>query len=106
MPQLLPSRGPSPGAGERCARSGRGDGRARSRPPWERSSYTGPLLVIASTDDPSVDVEQSGLVARSDVPATFVELPGSAHGVALFESEHQAAVEGMIDEFLAASFGG
>jgi dienelactone hydrolase len=70
------------------------------------SSYVGPLLVIASTDDGSVDVEDSRLVARADDPDTFVELDGDAHGWALFDGDHAAEVEQMIDDFLAAAFGG
>jgi hypothetical protein len=71
----------------------------------EASTYAGPLLVIASTDDASVDVEESREVARADDPDTFVELPGSAHGVALFDGEHRAEVEGLVDDVLAAAFG-
>ena len=38
------------------------------------TSYTGPLLVVASTDDRSVPALSSKLVSRADDPATFVEL--------------------------------
>lgn len=72
----------------------------------EASTYTGPLLVIASTDDSSVPVEESAEVARADDPATFVELPGTAHGVELFDGEHKDTVEGLVDELLAAAFDG
>lgn len=70
------------------------------------SSYTGPLLVIATTDDSSVGVDSSRDVSRADDPTTFMELSGSAHGVALLASEHKAHVEEAIDEALAAGFGG
>ena len=40
------------------------------------SSYTGPLLVIASTDDSSVGVDSSKDVSRADDPSTFLELSG------------------------------
>jgi hypothetical protein len=73
---------------------------------YESVGYTGPLLVIASTDDASVDVEASRRVARPDDPESFVELSGSAHGVALFDGEHRAEVEELIDGFLAAAFAG
>ncbi len=68
------------------------------------SGYTGPLLVIASTDDGSVAVDDSRLVARADDPATFVELDGGAHGWALFDGPHASEVEAMIDEVLGAAF--
>lgn len=71
----------------------------------ETSSYTGPLLVIATTDDSSVGVDSSREVSRPDDPSTFMELSGSAHGVGLFASEHKAHVEEAIDEALAAGFG-
>ncbi|WP_456788770.1 alpha/beta hydrolase [Cellulomonas sp. P5_C5] len=70
------------------------------------SSYTGPLLVIASTEDRSVPALSSKLVARADDPATFVELSGSAHGVQLFNGEHREQVEQLIDDALASGFGG
>ena len=70
------------------------------------SSYTGPLLVIASTDDSSVGVDSSKDVSRADDPSTFLELSGSSHGVDLLASEHKAKVEAAIDEALAAGFGG
>lgn len=69
------------------------------------SSYAGPLLVIASTDDSSVGVDSSRDVSRADDPSTFLELPGSAHGVALLDSEHRAQVQQAIDDTLAAGFG-
>jgi hypothetical protein len=69
------------------------------------SSYTGPLLVLASTDDRNVSALSSKLVSRADDPSTFVELTGSAHGVELFAGEHRAQVEQAIDDALAAGFG-
>ncbi len=68
------------------------------------SSYTGPLLVVASTDDGSVPVAESREVARADDPSTFVELDGGAHGWALFDGPHAAEVESMIDAVLADAF--
>jgi dienelactone hydrolase len=70
----------------------------------EGSSFEGPLLVIASSDDTSVDVEDSRLVARAAEPDTFVELSGSAHGWDLFDGEHAAEVEALIDDFLVEAF--
>lgn len=70
------------------------------------SRYTGPLLVIASTDDRNVTALSSKLVSRADDPSTFVELSGDRHGIALFAGEHRAQVEQAIDDALAAAFGG
>ena len=70
------------------------------------TGYAGPLLVIASTDDRSVSALSSKLVSRADDPSTFVELSGSAHGVALFSGEQRAQVEQLIDDALAAGFDG
>ena len=68
------------------------------------STYTGPLLVVASTDDRNVSALSSKLVSRADDPSTFLELTGSAHGVALFAGEHRAQVEQAIDDALASAF--
>ena len=68
------------------------------------SSYTGPLLVIATTDDSNVGVDSSRAVSRADDPSTFLELSGSAHGVDLLASQHQAKVQDAIDAALAAAF--
>ena len=70
------------------------------------STYTGPLLVVASTDDRNVSALSSKLVSRADDPSTFLELTGNAHGVALFAGEHRAQVEQAIDDALASAFGG
>lgn len=70
------------------------------------TSYTGPLLVVAATDDRNVSALSSQLVARADDPATYVELSGGAHGVELLTSEHRAQVEQLIDDALASGFGG
>ncbi|MEZ0448950.1 hypothetical protein [Cellulomonas sp. ICMP 17802] len=70
------------------------------------SDYTGPLLVIASTDDPNVGVSSSRAVSRKDDPSTFLELSGRAHGVELFDTPHRQQVEDAIDATLAEGFGG
>lgn len=70
------------------------------------SDYTGPLLVIASTDDPNVAVGSSRAVSRKDDPSTFLELSGGAHGVELFATQHREQVEEAIDATLAEGFGG
>lgn len=72
----------------------------------EASTYDGPLLVVASTDDSQVSVDSSREVARADDPSTFMELSGGAHGVALFAGEHASHVEAAIDGMLAQGFGG
>lgn len=69
------------------------------------SSYTGPLLVIATTDDRSVPIAESRNVARADEPETFVELPGSAHGVSVFIGEHRERSRQVVDDFLDEVFG-
>jgi alpha-beta hydrolase superfamily lysophospholipase len=66
--------------------------------------YDGPLLVIASTHDPTFSIETSRAVARAAEPDTFVELSGTAHGLQLLRGEHRADVEHMVDEFLADAF--
>jgi hypothetical protein len=70
------------------------------------SGYTGPLLVVASTDDRNVPAASSKLVSRADDPSTYVEVTGSAHGVELLTGEHSAQVEQLIDEALATGFSG
>lgn len=72
----------------------------------EANTYDGPLLVVASTDDGQVSVDSSREVARADDPSTFLELPGGAHGVALFAGEHADHVRTSIDGMLAQGFAG
>ena len=71
-----------------------------------RRAVTGPLLVVASTEDRNVPALSSKLVSRADDPATFVEVSGGAHGVQLFTGEHREQVEQLIDDALASGFGG
>ncbi|WP_273654109.1 hypothetical protein [Cellulomonas fimi] len=71
----------------------------------EESGYEGPLLVVASTNDGDVAVGSSRWVSRPDDPSTFLELPGGAHGVALFTTSHRTQVQDAIDEVLARGFG-
>ncbi|TQL03619.1 S9 family peptidase [Cellulomonas sp. SLBN-39] len=68
--------------------------------------YTGPIVVVASADDGDVPAAQSMQVAPLDDPDAYVELSGSAHGVALLDGEHADQVRDIIDETLAAGFGG
>lgn len=70
----------------------------------DASGYDGPLLVVASTNDGDVAVGSSRWVARPDDPSTFLELPGGAHGVALFTSAHRQQVQDAMDEVLAQGF--
>ncbi|MDC7122053.1 hypothetical protein OMK64_10940 [Cellulomonas fimi] len=72
----------------------------------EASTYDGPLLVVASTDDSQVSVDGSREVARADDPSTFMELSGGAHGVELFDGEHASHVRTAIDGVLAQGFTG
>lgn len=69
------------------------------------SSYTGPLLVIASEADGSIRASESREVARADDPATYVEVPGGAHGVAIFATDAGPQIIEQIDLFIAAAFG-
>lgn len=68
------------------------------------SAYTGPLLVIASETDGSIRASESRQVARADDPATYVELPGGAHGVAIFTTDAGPQVIEQMDAFIAAAF--
>ncbi|NKY40021.1 alpha/beta hydrolase [Cellulomonas septica] len=72
----------------------------------ETSTYDGPLLVVASTNDGDVAVGSSRWVSRLDDPTTFLELPGGAHGVELFATAHRDQVQAAIDGVLAQGFGG
>ncbi|MDC7122054.1 hypothetical protein OMK64_10945 [Cellulomonas fimi] len=71
----------------------------------EESGYDGPLLVVASTNDGDVAVGSSRWVSRPDDPSTFLELPGGAHGVALFTTAHREQVQAAMDATLARGFG-
>lgn len=64
-------------------------------------TYTGPLLVVGVTDDSSVNVAESREVARDD--DTWLEVPGTTHGVGVFDTEEGATVWQAIDERLAAA---
>jgi dienelactone hydrolase len=72
----------------------------------ETSTYDGPLLVVASTNDGDVAVGSSRWVSRLDDPTTFLELPGGAHGVELFATAHRDQVQAAVDGVLAQGFGG
>lgn len=68
------------------------------------SSYTGPLLVIASASDGSVKSSESKEVARADDPSTYVELPGGAHGITILLTDAGPQVLDQMDAFVAAAF--
>ncbi|MDM7831809.1 alpha/beta hydrolase [Cellulomonas edaphi] len=69
--------------------------------------YRGPLLVMASRDDPDVPRDDSYLVARPSEGPSFLEIPLAAHGVAMLQDEeHREHVTFEIDDQLARSFGG
>jgi len=70
------------------------------------SAYTGPLLVVASEADGSIRASESQQVARADDPSSYVQLPGSAHGVAILLASTGPQVLDQMDGFLAAAFGG
>ncbi|WP_448630018.1 alpha/beta fold hydrolase [Cellulomonas soli] len=71
-----------------------------------RTSYTGPLLVVASVDDADVPASQTKTLARADDPDGFVELPGSSHGVAILAGTHAEELRGLVDDALSAAFAG
>lgn len=73
------------------------DGRAAN------SGYTGPLLVVASADDGGTPAADSREVARDD--ESYLEVPGSAHGVRIFDGESADEVRAAIDATLAEGFG-
>ena len=70
-------------------------------------SYTGPLLVMASRDDPDVPRDDSYLVARPADGPSFLEIPLAAHGVAMLKNkEHVEHVTFEIDDTLSRAFAG
>lgn len=69
--------------------------------------YTGPLLVLASRDDPDVARDDSQLVSRPAEGPSFFEVPLAAHGVAMLaDPDHHDHVEFLIDDELTRSFAG
>jgi len=68
------------------------------------SGYTGPLLVVASADDRDTPAASSREVARDD--ATYLEVPGGAHGVRILEGESADEVRAAMDATLAEGLGG
>jgi hypothetical protein len=70
-------------------------------------AYTGPLLVLASRDDPDVPRDDSYLVARPADGPSFLEIPLAAHGVAMLaDAEHKEHVTFVIDDELTRAFTG
>ncbi|MBB2922842.1 hypothetical protein [Cellulomonas cellasea] len=67
------------------------------------SAYTGPLLVIGSAAD---NATAARAVARADDPSTYLEVPGGAHGLALFATDSGPLVEQRMAEFLGGLFAG
>lgn len=66
------------------------------------SAYTGPLLVIGSATD---NAGAARSVARGEDPATYLELPGGTHGLALFVTDQGPLVEQRMAEFLDGALG-
>lgn len=67
------------------------------------SAFTGPLLVIGSASD---NATAARAVARADDPSTYLEIPGGAHGLAMFTTDSGPLVEQRMSDFLAGLFAG
>ncbi|GAA3802839.1 alpha/beta hydrolase family protein [Cellulomonas soli] len=68
------------------------------------TAYDGPLLVVASADDTDVPADETREIARTDDPAGFVQLEGSAHGVAILDGPHAGQLRDLVDETLTQAF--
>ncbi|MFC8192983.1 alpha/beta hydrolase family protein [Cellulomonas sp. NPDC057328] len=82
------------------AQYGEVDARAAS------STFTGPLQVFASTEDPQVPLADSTQVARQDKTSVTTQIPGTAHGVEFLAGAHADHVRTVVDEALTQGFGG
>lgn len=73
----------------------------------ESSSFTGPLQVFSSTDDPQVPAADSALVVRNDKTSIVTEVSGTAHGLEFMAPDgvHADHVRTTIDEALTLGFG-
>jgi pimeloyl-ACP methyl ester carboxylesterase len=69
--------------------------------------FQGPLLVVASKDDNAgVASTSSRQVSHaSSDPSTFLEVPGTAHGIAILQGGHSDAVWAAMDATIAKGFG-
>lgn len=63
-------------------------------------AVSAPKLFIASEGDESAAISLEELLEAANAPKDAEVYPGNAHGTALFESEHSAAVRERILEFL------
>lgn len=82
------------------AQYGEVDARAAS------STFTGPLQVFSSTDDPQVPAADSALVARNDKTSITTEVSGTAHGIEFLDGYHLEHVRSVVDDSLEQGFAG
>lgn len=70
------------------------------------STFTGPLQVFSSTDDPQVPATDSAQVPRSDRTSIVTEVSGTAHGIEFLAADnvHREHVRTVIDEALTEGF--
>ncbi len=73
----------------------------------EASTFTGPLQVFSSTDDPQVPAADSALVVRNDKTSIVTEVSGTAHGIEFMAPDgvHADHVRTTIDDALTQGFG-
>ncbi|QCB93100.1 alpha/beta hydrolase family protein [Cellulomonas shaoxiangyii] len=70
------------------------------------STFTGPLQVFSSTEDPQVPAADSAQVVRNDKTSVATEIPGTAHGIEFLAGAHAEHVRGVVDDALTQGFGG
>lgn len=68
--------------------------------------FDGPLLVVASTDDNSgVAASSSRQVSHASTdPSTYLEVPGTAHGIAILRGDDSDAIWAAMDATIAKGF--
>ncbi|WP_168800529.1 hypothetical protein [Cellulomonas telluris] len=69
------------------------------------STFTGPLQVFSSTEDPQVPAADSAQVARNDRTSVVTEVSGTAHGIEFLDGYHLEHVRTVVDESLREGFG-
>ena len=71
------------------------------------STFTGPLQVFSSTEDPQVPATDSAQVPRNDKSSIVTEVSGTAHGIEFLapDNVHAEHVRTVVDEALAEGFG-
>ncbi|QGQ18848.1 hypothetical protein GC089_05835 [Cellulomonas sp. JZ18] len=69
------------------------------------STFTGPLQVFASTEDPQVPAADSAQVVRNDKTSVVTEVSGTAHGIEFLDGYHLEHVRTVVDQSLQEGFG-